>query len=39
MMHSWKRTKRYKDLMFALWLIKNKRLIASFKEAMKKAQD
>jgi len=38
-MCSWKRTKRYKDLMFAFWLIKNKRLVSSFKEAIKKAQD
>lgn len=39
MMDNWKKTKRYKQLMFSVWMIKNKRLIASFKEAMKKAQD
>ena len=35
MMCSWKRTKRYKDLMFAFWLIKNKRLVQSFKDTIK----
>jgi hypothetical protein len=35
MMCSWKRTKRYRDLMFSFWLIKNKRLVQSFKDTMK----
>jgi hypothetical protein len=38
MRQSWKRSKRYRKLMFSFWLIKNKRLVESFKEAMK-AQD
>jgi len=38
MRQSWKRSKRYRKLMFAFWLIKNKRLVESFKETIK-AQD
>lgn len=38
MRQSWKRSKRYRKLMFEFWLIKNKRLVQSFKEAIK-AQD
>lgn len=36
MMHDWKKSKRYKKLMFAIWIIKNKRLIQSFKDQLNK---